>query len=378
MQVPPEGSGAPSAAGGRLAAGGAGSTGDAGLFGMAGTCPCGTGGTAGSDGNDGGSGAGRAGAQGGSGDAEAGAAAESPIGGEAGAGLGGQVASAGSGASLAGAGGATAGSSGDSAGGASGGDAAVLPVDLPNTPVTGALTVSTNAVWEVDGTFLPTFEIHTPSASYWLVKSLGMIVSLVDSVPGGQRQWLNFSSGFRPLRGLPSYGTFDGPETMTTTVDVDSQTSTHLRLLSVSDTASWRLVWDFYPTHVTLTVNAAPVPYGIAYRGVPGGGSLDTARFVLADGTEQSALTSSVTDWAGPAEWAYLSDRTLGRSLFAIHHADDSITDRYEVKDNDSAMISFGDGNLAGLPQRFSFGVIASSDDRTVKDRVDFVIGAIR
>jgi hypothetical protein len=377
MQGPPESSGAPSAGGGGLAGGGVGSTGDGGLFGMAGTCLCGVGGT-GSDGNVGGSGANRGGAEGGSADAEAGAGAEPPIGAQGGAGIGGQVASAGSGASLAGGGASTAGSSGNSASGAGGGDAAVLPVDLPNTPVTGALTVSTNAVWEVDGSFLPTFEIHTPSASYWLVKSLGMIVSLVDSVPGGQRQWLNFSSGFRPLRGLPSHGTFGDTETMTTTIDVDSQTSTHLRLLSISETGDWRLVWDFYPTHVTLTVNAAPVPYGIAYRGVPGGGSLDTARFVLADGTDQPALTSSVTDWAGPAEWAYLSDRTLGRSLFAIHHADDSITDRYEVKDNDSATISFGDGNLAELPQRFSFGVIASSDYRTVKDRADFVIGAIR
>jgi hypothetical protein len=373
MQVPPESSGAPSAAGGRLGSGGLGSSGDGGLFGMAGTCPCGAGGSIGSEGNVGGSGAGR-GAQGGSVDAGAGAGAESPIGAQGGAGIGGQVASAGTGSSLAGAGGSTAGSSGDSG---SGGDAAVLPIDLPNTPVTGSFTVSTDASWEVDGTSLPTFEIHTPSASYWLVKSLGMIVSLVDSVPGGQRQWLNFSSGFRPLRGLPSYGTFGSPETMTTTVDVDSQTPTHLRLFSVSDTG-WRLVWDFYPTHVTLTVNAAPARFGIAYRGVPGGGSLETARIVFADGTEQSAITSSVTDWAGPAEWVYLADPTLGRSLFAIQHADDSITDRYQVKDNDSAMISFGDGNLAKLPQRFSFGVIASADYPTVKARADFVIDAIR
>jgi hypothetical protein len=243
--------------------------------------------------------------------------------------------------------------------------------------VTGSFTVSADASWEVDGTFLPTFEVRTPTASYWLVKSLGEIVSLVDSAPSEARQWLDFSSGFRPLRGLPSHGTFGGVATMTTTVDVESQTPTHLRLLSASDPAGWRLVWDFYPTHVTLTVNAAPVPYGIAYRGVPGG-SLDTAdRFVLADGNGQSAMTSSVMDWAGPAEWAYVSDPSLGRSLFAIHHGDDSLTDRYQVKDNDSAMISFGDGNLTQLPQRFSFGIIESSDHQTVKARVDFVIGAI-
>jgi hypothetical protein len=345
---------------------------------MAGTCPCGSGGNTGGDGNVGVSGAGPGGREGGNVDAMAGAGAESPNDGQGGAGFGGRAASAGNGASPALAGASTAGSSGDSAGASGGGDAVDLPIDLPDTPVTGTFSVSTDASWEVDGTFLPTFEIRTPTASYWLVKSLGEIVSLVDSVPSDARQWLDFSSGFRPLRGLPSYGTFDSAEPMTTTVDAESQTPTHLRLLSSSDTAGWRLVWDFYPTHVTLTVNAAPVPFGIAYRGVPGG-SLDTAdRFVLADGSEQSAMTSSVTDWAGPAEWAYVSDPTLGRSLFAIHHGDDSLTDRYQVKDNDSAMISFGDGNLTQLPQRFSFGIIESSDHPTVKARVDFVIGAIR
>jgi hypothetical protein len=281
---------------------------------------------------------------------------------------GGSVGNAGSGAD-----GPAAGSGG------TGGDAASLPLDLPNTPVTGTFKVSTEATWEVDGVFVPTFEIHTPSASYWLVQSLGEIVSIVDAAQGQTqgKQWIDFSSGFRPLRGLPSYGTFADAEAMNTTLDEDSRTPTHLRLLSESESGAWRLVWDFYPTHVTLTVNAAPVPYGIAYRGVPGG-LLDTGdRFVAANGAEQSAMTSSVVDWGGPAEWAYVTDPALDRSFFAIQHGDDATTDRYQVKDNDSAMISFGDGALTRLPLRFSFGIVPSSSYQAVKARVDFVVGAI-
>jgi hypothetical protein len=258
-----------------------------------------------------------------------------------------------------------------------GGDAPELPIDLPGNPVSGTFTVASDAEWEVDGTYVPTFEIITPTASYWLVKSLGTIVSIEDPNTEDPRQWIAFSSSFRPLRGLPSLGTFDSQEPMTSTNDEDSQTPTHLRILSVSQSGNWRLVYDFYPTHVTLTVNAAPMPYGIAYRGVPGGSLEDSDQFVFADGSSQSAILSSVADLAGPAEWAYLADTALGRSLFMVQHMDDDQVDRYQVKDSDSAMLSFGDGELTRLPMRFSFGLVESADHETVASRASFVINAI-
>jgi hypothetical protein len=98
---------------------------------------------------------------------------------------------------------------------------------------------------------------------------------------------------------------------------------------------------------------------------------------VLPDETQQSAQISRVADLAGPAEWAYLSDSARGRSLFLIQHADDGLVDRYQVKDNDSAMLSFGDGKLQRLPLRFSFGVIRSVDPKVVSQRAKFVIDAI-
>src|SRR6185503_17723430 len=128
--------------------------------------------------------------------------------------------------------------------------------DSSGAPVAGEIVFSDDAAWEVDGVFEPTFEIHTPTASYWIVKPLGSMVSLQD---GGNdpAQWIDFSSGFRPLRGVPNFAT--PPEGRVSTVrDEESQTPTHLRLSCESSDRAWQWVWDFYITHVTFTLNRAP------------------------------------------------------------------------------------------------------------------------
>ena len=357
--------------------GAGGRKGDGGESNLAGVSSAATSGTAGAIGSGGGMGGGSGSSSGGSSVSVAGSIAVSAGSGGEASGVGGSGGQAtgqggtpteGGSPSVAGAG--TAG-----AAGSTGGDAASLPIDLPNSPVTGGFTVSSDATWEVEGKFVPTFEIHTPSGSYWLVKSLGMLVSMSDPGTKNPQQWIAYSSGFRPLRGFPSYGTFAAPEAMSTTLDEESQTPTHLRLISKS--AQWRLVWDFYPTHLTLTVNAAPASFGMAYRGVPAGGLDSSDRFAAGDGAFQSAMLSFVDDLAGPAEWGYVSDTALGRSLFFIQHGDDAITDRYQVKDNDSVMLSFGDGALQALPRRFSLGLVDSADQQAVQARAAFVIAAI-
>ncbi len=256
-------------------------------------------------------------------------------------------------------------------------EAPELPLDLPGNPVPGTFAVAIDAEWEVDGVYLPTFEIITPTAGYWVVKQLGTIVSMADTDAEDPRQWIDFSSGFRPLRGLPSFGTFDTAPVMTTTLDEDSQTPTHVRLESVSETDDWKLVYDFYPTHVTLTVEVAPVPFGLAYRGVPAGGLDAGDRFVFADGTSQDATISSVVDLPGPVEWAHLTDLGAGRSMFLIHHGDDDLVDRFQIRDNDSTLFSFGDGELTELPALFSFGIVPSADHDVVAQRATFVVDAI-
>jgi hypothetical protein len=253
--------------------------------------------------------------------------------------------------------------------------APALPDDLRNAPVAGEITFSDEAEWEVDGVFEPTFEIHTPTGSYWVVKPLGTIVSIEDGTDTAE-QWIAFSSGFRPLRGVPSFAT--PPATRVTTVrDQDSQTPTHLRLTAASDDDQWQWVWDFYVTHVTFTINRAPLPFGFGYQGVPGGVLGAEDQLVTSAGEAQGARSSFNADLPGPVEWAYLADTTLGRSLFAIQHGDDAVAERYVVRDSDTSLLLFGNGQLQRLPMRFSLGLIPSVQHPALTQRVDFVIQAI-
>jgi hypothetical protein len=255
-------------------------------------------------------------------------------------------------------------------------EAPPLPDDLRDAPVAGEIVFSDEAEWEVEGVFEPTFEIHTPTASYWVVKALGTIVSIEDREPEFA-QWISFSSGFRPLRGVPSFA--EPPATRVTTVrDDESQTPTHLRLTVSSGDGLWQWVWDFYVTHVTFTVNRAPGPIGFAYQGVPGGSLGAEDQLVSSAGVAQGARSSFNADLAGPVEWAYLADTTLGRSLFAIQHRDDDLPERYQVRDNDTALFRFGNGAIETLPLRFSLGLIPSVSHATVSERVEFIAESIR
>jgi len=252
--------------------------------------------------------------------------------------------------------------------------AVALPNDLIDAPVSGEIIFSEEASWEVDGVFRPTFEVHTPTASYWVVKSLGTMVSLQDAY-SGRLQWIDFSSGFRPLRNIPALAA--PPASVTTVLDRDSQTPTHLRLTSESADGAWRWVWDIYITHVTFTIDRAPVPIGFSYRGVPAGLLGMEDQLVQSDGTTQGARNSFNADVPGPAEWVYFADTAAGRSLFLMQHRDDGLPEAYQVRDNDSAAFSFGGGAITALPLRFSLGLVDSTDHTTVSQRAAYVAGAI-
>jgi hypothetical protein len=256
------------------------------------------------------------------------------------------------------------------------GPAPALPDDLIDAPVSGEIVFSDDAEWEVDGVFQPTFEIHTPTASFWVVKPLGTIVSIEDTA-ATPAQWIAFSSGFRPLRGVPSFPSPPTATTVSTVRDLDSQTPTHVRLTAESADGAWQWVWDFYVTHVTFTINRAPAPFGFAYQGVPGGSLGAEDRLISNEGVSQGARSSFNADLAGPVEWAYLADTDLGRSLFAIQHGDDALPEHYQVRDNDTALLLFGNGQIEQLPMRFSLGIIPSVQQAAVSARVEFIAGAI-
>lgn len=253
--------------------------------------------------------------------------------------------------------------------------------DLPDSPVSGGITYSDGASWDVDGVQVPAFEVHTPTASYWLLKAAAAIVEITDTEG---RKWISFSSGYRPNRGLPNLGgccqpgdpaTLGMPE-MTTVLDEPSLTLSHMRLVSmpVNGDDYW-LVWDFYLTHLTVTINRAEEPFGFTYHGVPGGNLDPDDQLVLSTGTAQSASTAFAADLPGPVEWAYLTSpsASANSALFLMLHGDDSVPESYGVADGNSSKFVFGGGKLAQTPIRFSVGVVDSVDDATIRERVGFV-----
>src|SRR5690606_16241145 len=125
-------------------------------------------------------------------------------------------------------------------------------------------------------------------------------------------------------------------------------------------------------------VNRAPQPFGFAYQGVPGGSLGAEDRLVSNAGVSQGARSSFNADLDGPVEWAYLADTTLGRSIFALQHQDDALPERYQVRDNDTSLLSFGNGQLVALPQRFSLGLIPSVAHAELTERVEFIARSIR
>ena len=162
---------------------------------------------------------------------------------------------------------------------------------------------------------------------------------------------------------------------MTTTLDDASPTTGHVRLFSASEDSGWSLVWDFYRTHVTLTVNRAAQPFSFNYRGVPGGVLDSSDRIVFSNGDSHAALDAFLTTTLpGAVQWLYLADDGRNRSMFVLQYAADSLTDTYSVADLDTSVLTLGNAHLQA-PLRFSFGLIDSSEHTAVKARVDYVIG---
>jgi hypothetical protein len=251
-----------------------------------------------------------------------------------------------------------------------------LPAGLADSPVTGRLSVSVEASWQVNGVPEPAVQVITPSATYFLLKKSGMLVSMVDTFDSMGKDWISYSDSFRPNRGLPSFGgccQLEADAQMTTTFDEASRTPGHVRLFSTSEDSGWSLVWDFYPSHVTLTVNRAAQLFSFNYRGVPGGVLDSSDRIVFSNGDSHAALDAMVTTTLpGAVQWLYLADYARSRSMFVLQYAADSLSDAYSVAGPDTSVLTLGNARLLA-PLRFSLGLIDSSEHSVVKARVDYV-----
>jgi hypothetical protein len=260
-------------------------------------------------------------------------------------------------------------------GGADSGTFGELTADLPNDQVDSPVQGDVSC-FEANYSGLASFEVITPTARYVVLRDHGNIVSITDTLSKQRVQWIGYSD-YRPRRvaGILSNGEL--PDVVTT-LDSDSVTARHVRLRSESVAGDWLWVWDFYATQATLTISRASDTFGFTYRGTPGGRLGDAARLVFSSGEGQSAKNSFMEALPGPTPWLYFADPTLGHSLFLIQHTSDELADRYDSLDGDSAALMLGDEKITSLPNRFSLGLVDSTNHLAVTQRAEFVIAAVQ
>ncbi len=247
----------------------------------------------------------------------------------------------------------------------------------------GAITVTDNHNYEGRSCF----RIVTTSATYVYDKRGGGLARIIDNQGN---DWIGFHNDASTdqageYRGIPNLGDCchpgypeiaSGKATMVSTVSANS--GSHIVLTSTSTNNSWKVVWDFYETYVTLTVEkiAAGKEYYVLYEGTPGGqdGLSRDDFYVTSDGRRRGITTcfnnncSTPTERLSALDWIFFSGKRLKRSLLLIQHTHDNILDCYWPMNNPAPgnMTVFGFGRdakgdaraLTTTPNMFHFALI--------------------
>ncbi|MCB0131682.1 MAG: hypothetical protein KDD78_12570, partial [Caldilineaceae bacterium] len=268
--------------------------------------------------------------------------------------------------------------------------------NLPAQSVTSQVKLTDNVTDQGQASY----KIETSSGTYYYHKTGGGFSSLDDK---SGKDWIDYNSAigsagqFRGIPNLvrPADGGMFHPGTTNTISSIVSQGPLKLTLESATADGKWQVQWAIYPTYATLTVLKVNSLYWFLYEGVPGG-LLDMQDIVVrSDGTITdfddawcNDTSTSVTlpascllpgpDWS--SEWAYMGDPNVGavgRSLFAVHHEDDTKLDAYRRASGTISMTIFGFGRyessplLTTVPQTFSIGLVDSVSYSTVSKAVE-------
>lgn len=235
-----------------------------------------------------------------------------------------------------------------------------------------------------------TIRVETTTGTYFLDKEGGGLTSMVD-LDGND--WIGFSdaSGFSgEYRGFPNLGACCHPGypeaaddplskvSMLTSIDEDASSETQVRVISRSADDLWRNIWDFFPSHATLTIEAAEDVYYVQYEGTPGGSFDLTDFWTTSDGAIQSMAVEWTEDLPDP-EWVYFSDGAINRSLMLIHHEGDAIGDRYWNGSGSMTVFGFGriargpSRGLSATPRQISLGFVESRSHAALSSAVGLV-----
>lgn len=224
--------------------------------------------------------------------------------------------------------------------------------------------------------------ITTPQAKYAFHKQGGGLASMWDKE---QHDWISFnrtagSAGmFRGIPNMVNPGDIFHPGHTHATTTITTQGPLFLELKSTAEEGGWETVWQFFPQHAHLKVTKSPAnsKYWFLYEGTPGGSITNTNtqkdRYTLANGSSYDIDVTKEGDLPNP-EWIYFHDPSFTRSLFLLHHQNDSATDRYYLMQNNMTVFGFGREGLNKFlsgNHSFTLGFIESKSHTQVSQVVN-------
>ena len=214
--------------------------------------------------------------------------------------------------------------------------------------------------------------IVTGTAEAFFHKPGGGFATLFDAGGNDWIDWSTAAGGAGDFRGIPNMvhpndgGYFHPGRTgVSTTVLRDGPLKAIIR--STSNNGAWQVRWDVFPDYARMTVVKAGTPnYWWLYEGTPGGllqtSGANADRLTRSNGDSITAGGTWASDIPGD-EWVFVSDVAAARSLYLIHHQEDTKVDGY-ASDNGELMTIFGFGRsgnlrlLNGKPNQFTFGFV--------------------
>ena len=211
--------------------------------------------------------------------------------------------------------------------------------------------------------------IVTADAEYFYHKPGGGFATLLDQDNNDWIGWSSATGGAGDFRGIPNMvhpndGGFFHPGRNIVSTTVLSDGPIRASFKSVSNGGAWEVRWDVFPTYARMTVvKKGATNFWWLYEGTPGGvlePSVD--RLTRSNGDDIPASGAWSTDIPGD-EWIFVTDPNVGRSLYLIHHQEDTKIDGY-VPDTGNKMTIFGFGRsgnqrlLSESVQQFTFGLV--------------------
>ena len=242
------------------------------------------------------------------------------------------------------------------------------------------------------------FKIETPNATYFYGKQGAGFASILDK---DGHDWIAYHPGDKSkgeYRGLPKcgqpakffhcglgYGMYKTANVFTSRVTL--RAADHVRIESETVDGKSACVWDFYPTHATMTLLRIDLPtYWFLYEGGTTGGKPTRTRILISAPTGTKTITLDQAVVPGGSLGMLRSGRDPDRYCVNDQEPEPGQTDsciswpfQKEADGSFQNMTVFGFGrkghkeliehvpDLKRLPAQFSIGFVDAADHPTAK-----------